>query len=136
MERNTEKKSPEKGSVKTVLIVEDEELMLRLLERYFSRRGYRVLVASDGEQAIEIYRRDQPRIDAVLLDMRLPKSTGEEVFRVMKDENPAIKVIMASGFLDPEVRTAMALAGAKRFVNKPYNLDELLKTFQSVIDND
>jgi len=118
---------------RTLLIVEDEHLMLRLLEKFFSRHGYHVLKAADGEEAIEVYRSCMRRIDAVLLDMRLPKGTGEEVFRAMKDENPAVKVVMASGFLEPQVRIEMALAGAKRFVNKPYNLDELLGVFQSVI---
>jgi DNA-binding NtrC family response regulator len=110
--------------------------MLRLLEKFFSRHGYQILTACDGEQAIEVYRSCMGRIDAVLLDMRLPKGTGEEVFRAMKDEDPAVKVVMASGFLEPEVKIEMALAGAKRFVSKPYNLDELLEIFQSVIDNE
>jgi two-component system cell cycle sensor histidine kinase/response regulator CckA len=138
MDRITETSPSEKPGQddKTLLIVEDEHLMLRLLEKFFSRHGYHVLMASDGEQAIEVYRSYKPRIDAVLLDMRLPKSTGGEVFRMMKDENPAVKVVMASGFLEPEIRTEMDLAGAKRFVNKPYNLDELLEIFQSVIDNE
>ena len=75
----------------TLLIVEDEPLMVRLLERFFSRHGYKVLVAADGEQAIEVYCRYKLHIDAVLLDARLPKTTGEEVFRRMKDENPAVR---------------------------------------------
>jgi DNA-binding response OmpR family regulator len=138
MERISETSPSEKPSQgdRTLLIVEDEHLMLRLLEKFFSRHGYHVLKAADGEEAIEVYRSYKPRIDAVLLDMRLPKGTGEEVFRAMKDENPAVKVVMASGFLEPEVRTEMDLAGAKRFVNKPYNLEELLEIFQSVIGNE
>lgn len=121
---------------KTILIVEDEPLMLRLLERFFARHGYQVLIAADGEQAVEIHRGHKDQIDAVLLDMRLPKIMGGEVFCKMKEEDPAVKVVMASGFLEPEVKTEMALAGAKRFVNKPYNLEELLEIFRIVIEND
>jgi DNA-binding NtrC family response regulator len=134
--RETSRSEKQGGGERTLLIVEDEHLMLRLLEKFFSRHGYQILTASDGEQAIEVYRSCMGRIDAVLLDMRLPKGTGEEVFRAMKDEDPAVKVVMASGFLEPEVKIEMALAGAKRFVSKPYNLDELLEIFQSVIDNE
>jgi len=120
----------------TLLIVEDEPLMVRLLERFFSRHGYKVLVAADGEQAIEVYCRYKLHIDAVLLDARLPKTTGEEVFRRMKDENPAVRVVMASGFLEPKVKSEMTLAGVKRFVNKPYMLGELLEVFRSLFDNE
>jgi DNA-binding response OmpR family regulator len=110
--------------------------MVRLLERFLSRHGYKVLVASDGEEAIEVYCRYKLCIDAVLLDARLPKITGEEVFRKMKDENPAVQVVMASGFLDPEVKSEMTSAGVKRFVNKPYMLDELVEVFRSLFDNE
>ena len=82
----------------TILIVEDEDLMLRLLKKFFSRHGYVVLEASNGEQAIEVYRNNKQQIDAVLLDMRLPHKTGEEVFLEMKAENAAVNVVMASGF--------------------------------------
>jgi DNA-binding response OmpR family regulator len=123
------------GQNRTMLIVDDERLMLRLLENFFSQHGYRVLVAADGEQAIEVYRTYKPRIDAVLLDIRLPKTTGEEVFRRMKEENAAVKVIIASGYLEADVKTELAFAGVKRFVNKPYVLNELLEVFQDVIEN-
>jgi two-component system, cell cycle sensor histidine kinase and response regulator CckA len=138
MDRITEtflSEKPDQGD-KTILIVEDEVIMLRLLEKFFSRHGYNVLVATDGEQAVDVYRSHMRQIDVVLLDMRLPKIMGGEVFRLLKNENPAVKVVMASGFLEPEVKIEMAVAGAKRFVNKPYNLVELLEIFQSVIDDE
>ena len=110
--------------------------MVRLLERFFSRHGYNVMVASDGEEAIEVYCRYKLRIDAVLLDARLPKTMGEEVFRRMKDENPGVHVVMTSGFLEAEKKTEMTLAGVKLFVNKPYTLDELLEVFRSFFENE
>jgi two-component system, cell cycle sensor histidine kinase and response regulator CckA len=132
------KTSPETGTQGrgTVLIVEDEKLMLRLLERVFLQHGYQVLVASDGEQAIEIYRCYKARIDAVLLDIRVPKITGEEVFRRMKEENAAVKVVIASGYLEANLKNDEAYAGVKRFVNKPYVLDELVEVLKNVIEND
>jgi two-component system, cell cycle sensor histidine kinase and response regulator CckA len=120
----------------TILIVEDERLMLRLLEKFFSQHGYHVLVASDGEQAIEVYRCYKLRIGAVLLDVRLPKITGGEVLRRMKEENAAVKVVIASGYLDADIKNQTAFAGVKHFVNKPYVLDELLEVFQNVIENE
>ena len=128
-------RAQDSGQNRTMLVVDDERLMLRLLEKFFSQHGYHVLVAADGEQAIELYRCYKPRIDAVLLDIRLPKTTGEEVFRRMKEENAAVKVVIASGFLAANVKTDLAFAGVKRFVNKPYVLTELLEVFEDVIEN-
>ena len=119
MERIPEKTSAETTAQgqHTILIVEDEDLMLRLLEKFFSQHGYHVLVAADGEQAIELYRCYKRRIEAVLLDVRVPKITGEEVFRRMKEENADVKVVIASGYLAGNTKTDMAFAGVKRFVN-------------------
>ncbi|MGH7855375.1 MAG: response regulator [Candidatus Binatia bacterium] len=120
----------------SILIVEDERLMLRLLEKFFLQHGYHILVAADGEQAIEIYRSYKARIGAVLLDIRLPKTPGEEVFRRLKEENAAVKVVIASGYLPADIKSNLAFAGVKHFVNKPYVLNELLDLFQNVIEND
>jgi DNA-binding response OmpR family regulator len=78
VERIPESSSSEKQGQghETILIVEDERRMLHLLEKVLSMHGYQVLVASDGEQAIEIYRCYKLRIDVVLLDVGLPKTTG------------------------------------------------------------
>jgi two-component system, cell cycle sensor histidine kinase and response regulator CckA len=120
----------------TILVVDDERLMLRLLERFLSQHGYHVLVASDGQEAIEIYRCYKPRIAVVLLDVRLPKTTGEEVYRRMKEENAAVKVVIASGYLEAGIKTDLAFKGVKSFVNKPYVLEELLKVLQGVINDE
>lgn len=138
MKRIREKTSSETGAQGrgTILIVEDEKLMLRLLEKFFLQHGYQVLAASDGEQAIEVYRRYKLRIDAVLLDIRIPKTAGSEVFRRMKEENAAVKVVIASGYLEANLKNDEAYAGVKRFVNKPYVLDELVEVLKNVIEND
>ena len=118
----------------TVLIVEDEPRMLLLLEEVFSKRGYQVLVASDGEQAIEVYRCYKLRIDVVLLDVGLPKITGWHVLLKIKEENPAVRVVIASGYLDPKMKAEMSYAGVKDFVGKPYMLDALVETIGDIIE--
>jgi two-component system cell cycle sensor histidine kinase/response regulator CckA len=119
----------------TILVVEDEMRMLRLLVRFFSKHGFRVLQATDGEQALEIYRREAREIDAVLLDVRLPKKTGDQVFREMRTVNPAVKVVLASGYLDPKIKTDMTSAGIKYFVDKPYVLNDLLVIVENLLSN-
>ena len=107
--------------------------MLRLLVRFFTRHGYHVLQAVDGEQAVDIYRRQGTEIDVVLLDIRLPKKTGEQVFREMKIVNPTVNVVMASGYLDPQIKADMSMAGVKRFVDKPYILDDVMDIVESTL---
>jgi DNA-binding response OmpR family regulator len=119
---------------RTILVVEDEQLMLHLLEKFLSRQGYQVLVASDGEQAIEAYCHHKTEIDVVLLDVGLPKVKGMDVLLKMKDENPGVRVVIASGYLEPKVKTEMYRAGVNDFVDKPYMLPELLETLRSLTE--
>ena len=116
----------------TILLVEDEKNMLDLLEKILSQRGYQVWTASDGETALDIYQRHKERIDIVLLDMGIPKISGQEVLAKMKQEKPGVKVAVASGYLEPELKSQNNLAGVNHFLNKPYSLDELVKTLQSL----
>jgi two-component system, cell cycle sensor histidine kinase and response regulator CckA len=118
----------------TILVVEDEKHMSHLLEKVLSRHGWQVLVASDGEQAIEAYRSQKLAIDVVLLDVGLPKIPGLQVLSKIKAENPGVRVVIASGYLEPKTKTEMAGAGVKHFVNKPYMLDEVVQTIQSLIE--
>jgi two-component system cell cycle sensor histidine kinase/response regulator CckA len=118
----------------TILIVEDERLMLRLVEKVLLQHGYQVLVASDGEEAIEVYRRHKLEIDVVLLDVDLPKLTGWDVLLKMKEENPDVRVVIATGFLEPKMKTEMFRVTVKHFVDKPYMLDEVVETLQTLID--
>jgi two-component system cell cycle sensor histidine kinase/response regulator CckA len=118
----------------TILIVEDEQLMLRLVEKVLLQHGYQVLVASDGEEAIEVYRRHKLEIDVVLLDVGLPKLTGWDVLLKMKEENSDVRVVIATGFLEPKMKTEMSRVTVKHFVDKPYMLDEVVETLQSLID--
>ena len=117
----------------TILIVDDERLMLHLLEKVLTRHGYQVLTACDGEQAIEVYRSYKPRIDAVLLDVGLPRSTGWQVLLKLKEEKTDVRVVIASGYLEPKMKAEMSGAGVKHFVNKPYKLNELLQTIQGLL---
>ena len=136
MDRIPESSSSEKPGQgdATILIVEDEPGMVCLLEEVFSSHGYQVLMASDGEQAIEVYRCYKLRIDVVLLDVGLPKIAGWHVFLKIKEENPDVRVVIASGYLDPKMKAEMSGAGVKHFVDKPYTLNELVETVQNLIE--
>jgi two-component system cell cycle sensor histidine kinase/response regulator CckA len=117
----------------TFLIVEDEQLMLRLMEQVLIDHGCRVFAAADGEQAIEIYQRHKQEIDVVLLDVGLPKMTGWDVLVKMKEANPDVQVVITSGYLEAEVKNNMEAAGIKHFINKPYMPEEVVVILQSFL---
>ncbi len=111
---------PRRGAGQTVLLVEDEEMLLDLLQTLLEEHGYHVLTARDGQEAVDLYRRFNSKISIVLSDMGLPKLGGWEAFRQMKAMNPNVRCILASGYFDPELRTQMVNEGALDFVQKPY----------------
>jgi CheY-like chemotaxis protein len=120
-------------SKRTVLVVEDERLMRRLLERVLSSDDTSVLLAADGQEAIDIYRDHKREISVVLLDLGLPRVSGWDVFNSLKGENPDVRIVVASGYLEPEVKKKMHEAGVEYFIEKPYRLDQLVETLQGVM---
>ena len=120
----------------TILVVEDEELLLDLLKEMLEGEGYRVLTATDGNQAVDMYRNEMKRISLVLSDMGLPHMGGWEVLRQLKAINPQVKVILSSGFMDAKVRQDMLKSGAKDFIQKPYTPARVLQQIRDSILSD
>jgi PAS domain S-box-containing protein len=118
---------------KTVLLVEDEEMMVLLLRKTFAKHGYNVLVALDGEEALNLFQEHKEKIDVVLLDIGLPKKAGWEVILTMKEQNPQVSIVVSSGYIDPESKTKMYKAGIRNFVDKPYTPDAVVEILDSVI---
>ncbi|HXG38469.1 MAG TPA: PAS domain S-box protein [Bacteroidota bacterium] len=123
------------GGSETVLVVEDEEMLLELLRSVLEGKGYRVLAARDGVEAIDRYRQHEREIAAVISDVGLPKMSGVESCVELKKINPAVKIILASGYLDPAVKHELAKVEAKEFIQKPYNPDEVLRRLRAIIDS-
>lgn len=117
----------------TVLVVEDDRATVRLLTDRLRESGYEVISALDGAQAVTLYREHKHRIDAVLLDLGLPKIAGWDVISQIKDENAQRKLIVTSGYIDPEFRAKIVGAGVTCFVDKPYLPDTILERLQRVI---
>ena len=114
----------------TVLVVDDEPLVLAFVEEALKRLGYQVLTAVDGRQACEVYASHLPRADLVLLDMVMPGTTGVETCRRLRQFDPGAKVILSSGLSSPELLREARLAGALGFIAKPYSLEELSRALR------
>jgi CheY-like chemotaxis protein len=124
------------GQIKnrTVLVVEDEAPLLVLLKRILESDGYAVLTAQDGVEAVQVYRQQQRGIDLVFCDMALPKLGGWTVFLSLREIRPDVKIVLASGYLDPRVRFDMIREGAQDFITKPYMPDGVLATIRRVFE--
>ncbi|MGA9362789.1 MAG: PAS domain S-box protein [Bacteroidota bacterium] len=124
------------GGTETLLVVEDEEMMLDLLKNILAGKGYRVMTAKDGAEAIEVYTQHKDQIDLVLMDMGLPKLSGAEVLQRLQGINPKVKVILASGYVSPHMKSEVLKAGVKHFVQKPYIPQEVLRHIRKVLESD
>ncbi len=114
------------GAGEVILAIEDEEPLRDFLKTILEESGYKVLLASDGSEGLRIYMEHLSRIDLVLLDMGLPKMSGSEVLAKLMILNPRVRVISASGYVQPEVKAQAYEVGAIDFMPKPYLAEELL----------
>jgi PAS domain S-box-containing protein len=124
------------GGKETILLVEDEPLLLDLLKLVLEEKGYRIATATNGQEALDVYTQYRDTIDLVLSDMGLPKLGGWETFQKMREVNPDVKVILASGFVNPELKVEMMKQGAKDFVQKPYVPHKILRRIREVLDGE
>ena len=126
------------GGVKgneTILVVEDEESLLNLMTSVLVRSGYTVISARDGIEAIERFEKHRGEIALVLTDMGLPKLDGAEVFAMLKLRDPNVKVVLASGYLEPQYRSELLKTGAREFIQKPYQPEDVLKKIRKTLDS-
>lgn len=123
-----------KGGQETILLVEDEELLRDVVSSMLTGKGYSVIIATDGDEAVSLYRQYQNKIDLVFTDIGLPKLSGIEEFWALKKINPRVKVLLASGFLDPDLKSDLFIAGAAGFVQKPYEAEDVLGKIREAID--
>lgn len=125
-----------KGGSETILIVEDEEMLLSSLKSLFEEKGYKVYCASDGLQAVEIYQQHSSEIALVLADLGLPKLSGWDAFLKMKQVRKGVKMVLASGFIDPVVKNEKIELGARDIIEKPYKPGVILKRVREIIDEE
>jgi CheY-like chemotaxis protein len=118
----------------TILFAEDEQLLREIVQSTLESMGYKVIVAANGKEALEIYKKHFKSIALVLTDIGLPKLLGTDVFAMMKEINPDVKVVFASGFMSLETKSELLREGAKGFILKPYNLNEVLQIVREVLD--
>ena len=109
----------------TILLVDDEEAVRNIAARMLERCGFTVLRARDGREAVEIFRARTSEIVCVLLDLAMPRMDGEETYRELRRIHPGVRVVLASGYHDPEVAQRFRGADLAGFIAKPYRVEVL-----------
>jgi len=120
-------------SSRTILLVEDEEMLRELGVTILEGEGYRVLAAKDGVEAVEMFEANRDNIGLVVCDLGLPRLGGRDAFMRMKEQRPNVRAIIASGYLEPNLRSEMLKAGVIDTIQKPYDFREMLEKIRSVI---
>ncbi|HXG38468.1 MAG TPA: response regulator [Bacteroidota bacterium] len=128
-----EQRSDETVAKRTILVVEDDEMLLDLLASVLEEHGYTVLLARDGLESVELFKQHHGEIALVLTDMGLPHLGGWEAFLEMKKIDPNVKTMMASGYFNPSLKAEMLRAGAQDFVQKPYVMEDVLRKINELI---
>lgn len=122
------------GSEK-IMVVEDEDLVRNLVAKMLQRLGYSVFTASDGVTALETYKKLQNQICGVLMDISMPRMGGRECLALLKEADPEVRVLFASGHdMSSECDDLMSM-GASGIIQKPYKLADLAWGIRNMLDN-
>ena len=129
------KKLPEEGSKgkETVLLVDDEDMILDVGHELLKTLGYKVLIAKGGKEALGIYKKNKDTIDIVILDMIMPDMGGGETYDRMKKIKPNIKVLLSSGYSIKGRATEMLERGCDGFIQKPFSMKELSARISEIL---
>jgi PAS domain S-box-containing protein len=119
----------------TILLVDDEEPVRAIGAAMLSRLGFDVLVAEDGRQGLEVFRRRADEIVLVVLDLAMPGLSGDEVFQEMRRIRNDVKILLSSGFDERDISDRFAAGGLAGFIHKPYRLNTLKRQIRSVLDS-
>ncbi len=118
----------------TILVIDDEAMMRNIAKTMLEDCNYKIYYAEDGVSGLEKYLQHKDEIDMVLLDMVMPKLSGEEVYDELKKINPDIKVLLTSGFLQDDRVQKVLSKGVNGFIQKPYTIEKLSKAVDRILN--
>jgi CheY-like chemotaxis protein len=120
----------------TILLVDDEEDIREFGKELFGRCGYNVRTVADGESALALYRKEGKDIDLVILDLIMPGMGGRQFLEELLKINPTARVLVASGHHREQSTAETLEAGAKGFIKKPYNAEQILAMVRTILDQE
>ena len=118
----------------TVLLVDDEQLVIDVAGEMLEYLGYNVIFALTGSEAVDVYQKYKSKIDIIILDIIMPDMGGGDVFEKLKELAPEIKVLLSSGYSIDGEATQLLQRGCSGFIQKPFDLTELSRKVREILD--
>jgi len=134
-EQSIELPLPERGS-ETILVAEDDDVTRELSKLVLEKFGYKVIEATDGEDAVEKFNLHQDHIDLVLMDVIMPKLNGKAAYDAMRKINPKMKALFISGYTADIIHKKGIFESNINFISKPVTPESLTRKIREVLDTD
>ena len=122
------------GEGKTVLVVDDEDMIREMASDMLNLLGFKVHLASSGVEGLDKYKQHKDQIDVVLLDLLMPEMNGTVCFENLKEVNPEVKVIIATGIGEFEKKKELEEKGIKGYLGKPYRLENIAQKLMEILN--
>ncbi|MEJ2285251.1 MAG: PAS domain S-box protein [Desulfobacterales bacterium] len=119
----------------TILLIDDEKMILDVGIELLEELGYRVISAMSGKEAIDVFQNSQDQIELIIMDMIMPGMGGGETFDRLKEIDPDIKVLLSSGYSINGQATKILRRGCDGFIQKPFNMNQLAQKVQEILVN-
>jgi PAS domain S-box-containing protein len=124
---------PGREEPKTLMLVEDEEMVALISDQMLTRLGHKVFLARSGPDALSIFQEHHEKIDLVILDMIMPGMNGAETFERLKAIDPKVNVLLSSGYALNDQAEGILRSGCRGFIQKPFTIDQLSQKIREVL---
>ena len=125
--------APQPPGTGTILVIDDEDILREVVKHALEKHGFTVRTANDGKQGIEVFREFSGEIAAVILDMTMPKMSGEETFRELRRIRPGVRVLLTSGYNEQDTTSRFAGKGLAGFIQKPFLVAALIEKVRDTL---
>ena len=132
--RRGEQRTPAVHGSETILVADDDRLVREISRKALERRGYRVITAENGREAVEVFQAN-PGIDLVVLDLAMPIMDGEEAYRKIKEIRPEAPVLISSGYSELMASSRFGASGMEAFIQKPYTAGQFTERVQKMLQS-
>jgi two-component system cell cycle sensor histidine kinase/response regulator CckA len=124
------------SSAETLLVVDDEEMLVELLRRLLARNGFTALSAMSASEALEKFEAHRNEIGLVITDLMMPGMDGKALAAELLRRDPNVKILISTGFTSPADIDDLLASGARDVVMKPYQADKLLEKIRETLRGD
>ena len=119
---------------KTILIIDDEEIVINICEMMLKSFGHKVLKAHSGYEGLQMFEANKFKIDLIISDLNMPEMDGQEVMDELRKIDPHVKVMLSSGALTDKAEKTGINRGFNGFIPKPYDLDTLCEKMAEILN--